>query len=205
MQVRAEQTRQSLIDAAAALFDTKGPRDSGLLEISRAAGVSKGALYFHFGSKQELVGAVWEEARNRVRRLARDHIGPQPATLDATFRFVSALTTALRRDVVVRAGLRLEAEGGLETDADGGGMRREWLRFLSRNLTGADGNRAPSDLVAAVTIGLETLGRQDPSWWSQETVSGIWHLLSGLRPPEVPAGTAENSVRRVTHIPEQNE
>jgi AcrR family transcriptional regulator len=70
---RAEATRNALIDAARALFTERGYDGVGTEEIVRAAGVTRGALYHHFGGKAELLEAVYErleaESTERVARV----------------------------------------------------------------------------------------------------------------------------------------
>jgi AcrR family transcriptional regulator len=51
----AEQRRQQLLQAARALFMRKGYRGTTPEEVARHAGLTKGALYFHFGSKEEIL------------------------------------------------------------------------------------------------------------------------------------------------------
>lgn len=49
---------QVLIDAAMDLFASYGYRGTSLARIARAAGVTKGALYWHFADKEEFFVAV---------------------------------------------------------------------------------------------------------------------------------------------------
>jgi TetR/AcrR family acrAB operon transcriptional repressor len=58
----AEQTRQDLLDAALTIFSQKGYTAARLEDIAEAAGVTRGAIYHHFGSKSELFLALLEEA-----------------------------------------------------------------------------------------------------------------------------------------------
>lgn len=53
--------RDELLDAALRVFAERGYRDAGVDEIAAAAGYSKGALYWHFGGKAELLQALLEE------------------------------------------------------------------------------------------------------------------------------------------------
>jgi TetR/AcrR family acrAB operon transcriptional repressor len=58
----AEQTRQDLLDAALTTFSQKGYTAARLEDIAEAAGVTRGAIYHHFGSKSELFLVLLEEA-----------------------------------------------------------------------------------------------------------------------------------------------
>jgi AcrR family transcriptional regulator len=60
----AELTRHRLIDAAIDRFAADGPGAS-FDAVARDVGVTKGALYHHFGSKEGLVEAVYREVVNR--------------------------------------------------------------------------------------------------------------------------------------------
>jgi AcrR family transcriptional regulator len=55
---RTRRTRRRLLVAAAALFDEAGYHGAALSDILTAAGLTKGALYFHFSSKYALVEAL---------------------------------------------------------------------------------------------------------------------------------------------------
>lgn len=59
--VRTRRTRRRLLLAAADLFATHGYRGAALSDILEAAGLTKGALYFHFRSKLALAGALLDE------------------------------------------------------------------------------------------------------------------------------------------------
>jgi AcrR family transcriptional regulator len=59
--VTAEETRQKLLEAAAAAFETQGFEGTRVADIAGGAGVSNGALYSHFGSKTELLAAALHE------------------------------------------------------------------------------------------------------------------------------------------------
>ena len=57
-QARAIQTRTSILLAAAEVFDERGYNTATITEIIARAGVTKGALYFHFTSKEDLASGV---------------------------------------------------------------------------------------------------------------------------------------------------
>lgn len=56
--VSAAETREKLLQAAAAAFESRGFEGTRVADIACGAGVSNGALYSHFGSKSELLAAA---------------------------------------------------------------------------------------------------------------------------------------------------
>ena len=60
--------RERLLDAAAHVFAEKGYLGASIDDIARAAGVTKGALYWSFSSKQEFFYALLEERVDRQVR-----------------------------------------------------------------------------------------------------------------------------------------
>ena len=56
-----EKTRSRLIRAAVQVFDKKGYDAASVREIVKLAGVTKPALYYHFGSKEGLLKAILVE------------------------------------------------------------------------------------------------------------------------------------------------
>jgi AcrR family transcriptional regulator len=58
MSRRSEATRERILRAARALLIERGYHGVGMAEIARAAGVSRQAVYLHFGSKADLFVAM---------------------------------------------------------------------------------------------------------------------------------------------------
>ncbi len=75
---RTEATRGALLAAARRLFAERGYDDVSAEEVVRAAGVTRGALYHHFGGKPELLDAVYEQLEREVtERIARVVLGSE--------------------------------------------------------------------------------------------------------------------------------
>lgn len=55
---QAQETREQLLDAAERVFHAKGVARATLDEIAREAGLTRGALYWHFSNKAELFAAM---------------------------------------------------------------------------------------------------------------------------------------------------
>src|ERR1700753_2550566 len=63
-----EATRQHIIDVASKQFRESGVAAAGLAGIMSAAGLTNGAFYLHFESKEDLVRAVLVDALGRRER-----------------------------------------------------------------------------------------------------------------------------------------
>ncbi len=61
MQQRSEETRMKIFASALVVFGRVGYDAAGVAEICAAAGVSKGAFYYHFPSKQALFMALLDD------------------------------------------------------------------------------------------------------------------------------------------------
>ena len=59
----AEETRQKILDAAERLFFVDGVSRTSLELIANAAGVTRGAIYWHFKNKVELFEALHERVK----------------------------------------------------------------------------------------------------------------------------------------------
>lgn len=58
----AEETRRRLLDVAERIFHAKGVAATSLEEIASEAGVTRGAVYWHFANKADLFMALFEDA-----------------------------------------------------------------------------------------------------------------------------------------------
>jgi AcrR family transcriptional regulator len=147
--VTSAETRARLLRAAADVFAARGYDGTRVADIAAAAGVSNGALYAHFGSKAELLGAALRAHGGRVLAdlLAADPGRPVTDLLlqvgrslprhrdERGYLAVEALIAARRDDDVARQMREYIAE------------RTDWLADLV--LAGQDGG----DVDPAVSPG----------------------------------------------------
>jgi TetR/AcrR family transcriptional regulator, transcriptional repressor for nem operon len=76
------QTRQKIIEKALRLFCVKGYYQTSIADILQACGLTKGGLYGHFVSKEELWHAVYDEALRIWRKVVFQGIQFRAAPLE---------------------------------------------------------------------------------------------------------------------------
>jgi AcrR family transcriptional regulator len=95
--------RDELLDAALRVFASRGYREAGVDDIAAAAGYSKGALYWHFSGKEELLQALLEERIDAPMRemvaLLESAPPERDMSVEATQEFARRLTD--QRDAVL--------------------------------------------------------------------------------------------------------
>lgn len=80
MQQRSEETRARILESAFKLFSTRGYNAASVDDICAEAGISKGAFYHHFESKQELFPALldgWLQTIDNAIEASRDKTAPE--------------------------------------------------------------------------------------------------------------------------------
>jgi AcrR family transcriptional regulator len=75
-------TRERLLDAAAAVFARKGFTGASLDDVAEEAGLTKGAVYSNFDSKEDLVTTLIEERLDRPELGIADVVDPASSRLD---------------------------------------------------------------------------------------------------------------------------
>lgn len=59
----ALETRKSIIDAAVRVFARQGVANASLTDIAQEAGVTRGAIYWHFANKADLLNSLWVQVQ----------------------------------------------------------------------------------------------------------------------------------------------
>lgn len=201
-QARAARTRLALLRSAAVQFDRYGYHCTKLQDISAGAGVSPGALHFHFENKAALADAVEAAGTDLLWGAGTIAYRRNTHALQALADISHSFAVLLRWDVLARAGFRLggdpERPGTLLLD-------HEWHACVERLLTEAASNgeldpharmNGMTCTIATATMGIGLLTKASTDVRPQSALTAFWQVfLPELAHPEVaprlrPAGTA---------------
>lgn len=172
--------------SAADLFDRNGFFGATLEDVSRMAGVTKGAFYFHFSSKDELATAIQAEACTLLRQAVYRVLGSDRPVLQSLVDLTHEFAQWLEHEAVVRASLRTARECGhrgapfLDFYVDL--LSAVETMLISAKRAGELGERAEiehtSTLVLTVCAGIEMV------WWAgirhdsiHDSVREMWTLV----------------------------
>ena len=103
----AEKTRQDLLKAALSVFSQKGYAATTLEDVAKEAGVTRGAIYWHFGSKAELYAALLEEYSARGTEIVQTAVAEGGSMVDILRRIFIRLLTAVESDPALRAVMEI--------------------------------------------------------------------------------------------------
>ncbi|MCZ4121848.1 ScbR family autoregulator-binding transcription factor [Streptomyces sp. H39-S7] len=186
-QERAEYTLRRIVRAAAEQFDGMGYARTSLDAITKAAGVSKGAFYFHFSSKEQLADAVQRHSRDLfddlMEELGQYGGSPLQALIDSTH----GLTRLLAAEPSLRASIRIERERPRQEPPSPLDFYRAWREAIRQLLRTAAQHRelrpglvqtSTEVLASAVVSCVETL-----SWLgvppddASRRLTELWDIL----------------------------
>lgn len=88
--------RKGVLDVAARLFREQGYGSVSLRKIAAAAGIKAGSIYYHFGSKDEIVVAILDAGIQAVHDNMRQAVGALPADTGAEAALRAAIGAHLR-------------------------------------------------------------------------------------------------------------
>lgn len=106
MQERALATRRKILIAAAEVFASQGYAGASMSDLLAGTGMTKGALYFHFASKEELAQAIFAEDQH----YSAPHTEISPEPLQELIDMSHDFATSLQQDPIARASVRLAVE-----------------------------------------------------------------------------------------------
>lgn len=108
-QVRSEVTRQKIVDAAVDVFGEIGYAAAGWNTIIERTGMTKGALYHHFDSKESLASAIIDEGSGRLLCAFRSACGATSPALENMIHGTFTMANVLNSDKMAWAAEQLVA------------------------------------------------------------------------------------------------
>jgi transcription-repair coupling factor (superfamily II helicase) len=142
-QARAEATRDAVLAGASEVFLRLGYANASLSEIMAQANVTKGALYFHFGSKEELARVVVDLGVERLAA-ARERLTSNNApALEVVVGYSYLVADLTARDPMVAAMLALNHQIG---DYRGTGNKNMLAEFTDEHVLLTERARKEGDL-----------------------------------------------------------
>ena len=187
-QERAIRTRRAIVEAAGAVFDEHGYAASTIAMVLERAEVTKGALYFHFPSKESLAQAVLDE------QLSLGAVPPHPCKVQEIVDMTFVFGQRLRTNSLLKGSVRLTVDQCAPPGVDHTGPFRQWSEHLVAMLQQArdQGELLPTiqlrdtaDLLVGAFAGVQLMsralhGREDLG----HRISVMWaHLLPSIAVP----------------------
>ncbi|WP_308416592.1 ScbR family autoregulator-binding transcription factor [Streptomyces sp. AJS327] len=189
-QERAIRTRNAILAAAAEVFDEYHYEAASITDILNRAGVTKGALYFHFPSKEALAqGVMAAQARALELRL-------EPAGLQTLIDINLRIAHEMRTNTLLRAGVRLSAAVQRSVGISELAPFRLWTELFSSQLTAAkekgellqhvDPQQLARLIVSSYTGVQQVCALFDTLAELPEQITALWRvILPGIAVPGV--------------------
>jgi AcrR family transcriptional regulator len=214
---KGARTRRRIVRCAASIVATRGVAQTSLAEVVEAAAVTKGALYFHFPSKEALLFGVEEAYQLDSRRLVEEVAGegdPLRRLIQLTFvlarrQLSDALAVAHAR--LMLAGIPEQRQhddppGSELTPIHWPAVLRDWLEEADRAgmlVVGHDLSQL-AEILDDCIIGIVSASQVEPRRISMvRRIAGLWRqlLLPAVATPERRVDL-EHCLRKVAEDPE---
>lgn len=155
-------TRKMVLDAASKVFSQEGYAQATLEEVAREAGVTRGAIYWHFGNKLEMFHAVLQEYYNRANerftRIVNSSQSPKGKLHSMMMEFFRILSDDVEFRIIEEVKLFKIRKGEefirlYEDHVEKAKIMRNWLKGLIKDGIAAgelNGNLDPEVIVLAM-------------------------------------------------------
>ncbi|MFC8506926.1 TetR family transcriptional regulator [Streptomyces sp. NPDC057411] len=178
-------TQERFLDASAEEFARHGYAGANLQRIAAQAGMTKGALYGHFASKDALA-AVFTSAFDAGWRELFGKVGDGDAPIDVLHRVTVGFVHRMHADLRFRAGLRLVYEEASARDTAPQAVKdltAELTRLVAdaqerAELASTHSPEVIGSMFLSLMFGMYyTAPTDDPSAHSTRQVCQVWRLL----------------------------
>ena len=156
---KKDNVKERLLQASIRLFVTKGYAGGTTNEIARSAGVSKGALYWYFKSKDDIVGAILDRYCDEFMEGITKRVNGCSGDFITKFKIFYKFTGEFARDngelLLVFVALLTEfANTGTELEKRMKGINNDYILIIQKLL---------EDGIRDGTVGKEI----DPAFYAQ--------------------------------------
>jgi AcrR family transcriptional regulator len=193
-QARSEATRRKIITSAVELFNEIGYPATGLGDIIERADMTKGALYYHFDSKESLATAIIEEGSAHLDAAFRNITASSAPALENIIHGVFVVADLLSTDQLARSGTQLLRAFGEFNEAAArtyGGWVAEMTERTRQaidegDLRGDLDAEAVAEAIVGMMLGVELLANATTAGADVlQRVARTWKvLLPGIVSPE---------------------
>lgn len=122
-QERARRTRAAIVEAAATEFARRGYAAASVNTILEGSNATKGAMYFHFQSKEDLARAVLSAALNEYVAITERWKSSTLHPFSVLRGIIDDIACGFQDSVIVRAEFRLIIEPEFYAEVQSGGGR----------------------------------------------------------------------------------
>jgi AcrR family transcriptional regulator len=183
----AEERRAQILEAALSCFSARGFHATTMDDLVAASGLSKGSLYFHFQSKEDVFLALFDylalEVFGRVDEATEAGAGDVVAVLRGEFALFLARLGAERRLLLAWAEFLSHPRGRERMAAIYRELRAKFAQLIQLGIDRGELRPLPAESVAAAMAGmLDALVLQavlDPDFDLEEHEAVAWEILAG--------------------------
>jgi TetR/AcrR family transcriptional repressor of uid operon len=185
-QARAIATREAIVQGAGIVFGEVSYATATLQDVIAHAGVTQGALYFHFDSKLDLAHEVIRQQHELSMRAAERFADDDLPSLDALILLSGELARQIRSEPVVQGGLRLTTESGQLFPDHSRGPYLDWIESTEHFLRGAAAHgqlkgdldlHAMARYVISAFTGVQVVSRSLTGWADfVDRLEEMWRL-----------------------------
>jgi TetR/AcrR family transcriptional regulator, transcriptional repressor for nem operon len=176
-------TRQRLIAAASRQFAQRPYSMVSLDDILAEAELTKGAMYFHFSSKQALAVAIIDDLNEMSRAAVAELLARKMSGLETLIDLVYLLAVQDTQNEVARAGVRLLET--LDTTVLATAPWQSWIKFVTTLIhkAVAEGDvvdhHDPEDIakmLVALWVGIRRISDPDQPEHHLDNLQNAWIL-----------------------------
>lgn len=142
----ALKTREKLLECAVKVFNEKGYANATLSDIAAEAHVTRGAIYHHFGNKDDFIDAIIQSNKSRINNYVQEVLDSKEEIFFSIKKIFSEILGKLETDTFFRTSeellLKMHLSGDLKhhkctlKDANNEGFKKLFDAFESAKKDG---------------------------------------------------------------------